>query len=53
MAFDENLVKKLQMEIGSLKEVLSIRRKKGKFNDVESQLLRLKVNNEHDQIINK
>ncbi len=31
------------MEIGSLREVLNIRKKKGKFNDVESQLLRLKV----------
>jgi len=31
------------MEIGSLRDVLNMRKKKGKFNDVENQLLKLKV----------
>lgn len=43
MAFDENLIKRLQIEIKSLKEVLNIRKKRGQFNNFEDELLRLKV----------
>ena len=43
MAYDENLIRRLQNEINNLKDVLNIRKKRGKFNDVEDELLRLKV----------
>jgi len=42
-AYDENLIRRLQNEINSLKEVLNLRKKRGQFNQMENELLRLKV----------
>lgn len=43
LAYDENLIRRLQTEINSLKEILNIRKKRGQFNKIENELLRLKV----------
>jgi hypothetical protein len=43
LAYDENLIRRLQNEINSLKEVLNLRKKRGQFNQMENELLRLKV----------
>jgi hypothetical protein len=42
-AYDGNLIRRLQNEINNLKEVLNLRKKRGQFNQMENELLRLKV----------
>jgi hypothetical protein len=46
MANDVNLVQKLTNEINQLREVLSLRKKRGIISDVETELFKLKAENE-------
>jgi regulator of replication initiation timing len=46
VANDVNLVQKLTMEINNLKHILSLRKKRGNFGDIESELLKLKSEND-------
>jgi hypothetical protein len=43
LAFDENLISKLTAEVNSLKEILSIRKRKGIISDFEEKFLKLQV----------
>lgn len=43
MAFDENLIKRLQNEINNLKLVLNMRKKRGQAGIFEDKMLQLKV----------
>ena len=46
MAYDEDLINKLTKEINSLKEILSIRKKRGTYGEIEDQFTKLKEENE-------
>lgn len=46
LAADQDLIKKLTDEINNLKQILSIRKKRGNFGEVENQFIRLKEENE-------
>jgi hypothetical protein len=46
VAYDADVINKLTKEINSLKEILSIRKKRGTFGEIEDQFTKLKEENE-------
>ena len=45
-ASDQGLIKKLTDEINNLKEILSLRKRRGNYGDIENQFVKLKEENE-------
>lgn len=46
LAADQDLIKRLTDEINNLKQILSIRKRRGNYGEVENQFIRLKEENE-------
>lgn len=46
LAADQGLIKKLTEEINNLKQILSLRKRRGNYGDIENQFVKLKEENE-------